>query len=141
LAAKTWPLDANTLVYAMNRLGGVRERANAAALDGRLLTSAIVVSELLYGAERSSKGDVNRREVHATISHLTVLPFDLAAAEHLARLRAHFEAAGKRRPRADLMIAAQAIAAGATLVTHDDDLRGHPIPGLTVEDWYTPFEK
>lgn len=71
---KTWLLDANTLVYAMNRLGGVRERANAAALDGRLLTSAIVVSELLYGAERSSKVDVNRREVHATISHLTVLP-------------------------------------------------------------------
>ena len=63
---KTWLLDANTLVYAMNRLGGVRERANAAALDGRLLTSAIVVSELLYGAERSSRVEVNRREVHAT---------------------------------------------------------------------------
>jgi predicted nucleic acid-binding protein len=39
------------------------------------------------------------------------------------------------------MIAAQAIAAGATLVTHDDDLLGHSIPGLTVEDWYTPVEK
>ena len=139
---KTWLLDANTLVYAMNQVGGVREQANAAALDGRLLTkSAIVVSELLYGAERSSRVEVNRREVHATISHLTVLPFDLAAAEHLARIRAHFEAAGKRRPRADLMIAAQAIAAGATLVTHDNDLLEARIPGLTVEDWYTPVEK
>jgi hypothetical protein len=44
---KSWLLDANTLVYAMNRVGGVRERANAAALNGRLLTSTIVVSELL----------------------------------------------------------------------------------------------
>jgi tRNA(fMet)-specific endonuclease VapC len=137
LAVKSWLLDANTLVYAMNRQGGVRERANAAALDGRLLTSAIVVSELLYGAERSNRVEVNRREVHATISRLTVLPFDLAAAEELASLRAHFETAGKRRPRIDYMIAAQAVAAGATLVSHDDDLRAQPIPGLTVEDWYT----
>ena len=133
---KSWLLDANTLVYVMNRQGGVRERANAAALNGRLLTSAIVVSELLYGAERSRRVEINRREVQATISRLTVLPFDLAAAEQLALLRAHFEAAGKRRPRIDLMIAAQAVATGATLVSHDDDLLRHPIPGVTVEDWY-----
>lgn len=112
---KSWLLDANTLVYAMNCVGGVRERANAAALNGRLLTSTIVVSELLYGAERSERVEVNRREVHAAISRITVLPFDMAAAEHLARLRAHFEAAGRRRPRVDLMIAAQAFAAGAAL--------------------------
>ena len=133
---KTWLLDANTLVYVMNRQGGVRERANGAALNGRLLTSAIVVSELLYGAERSNRIEINRREVHATISRIKVLPFDMAAAEELARLRAHFEAAGKRRPRIDLMIAAQAVAAGATLVSHDDDLLRHTIPGLTTEDWY-----
>lgn len=125
----------------MNRQGGVRERANAAALNGRLLTSAIIVSELLYGAERSNRVEINRREVHATISRFTVLPFDLAAAEQLARLRAHFEAAGKRRPRVDLMIAAQAVAAGATLVSHDDDLLMHPIRGLAVEDWYVSGEK
>jgi predicted nucleic acid-binding protein len=65
----------------------------------------------------------------------------MAAAEQLARLRAHFETAGKRRPRIDLMIAAQAVAAGATLVSHDADLLGHPIPELTVEDWYTARDK
>jgi tRNA(fMet)-specific endonuclease VapC len=134
---KTWLLDANTLVYVMNHQGGVRDRANVAALTGRLLTSAVVVSELLYGAERSSRVEINRREVYATVSRITVLPFDLAAAEQLARLRAHFEGAGKRRPRVDLMIAAQALAAGAALVSHDDDLLAHPIPGLEVEDWYT----
>jgi tRNA(fMet)-specific endonuclease VapC len=140
LAVKTWLLDANTIVYAMNRQGGVRERVNAAALNGRLLTSAIVVSELLYGAERSNRVENNRREVHATISRITVLPFDMAAAEQLARLRAHFETVGRRRPRVDLMIAAQAVAAGATLVSHDDDLLKHPIPGLAVEDWYTSVD-
>jgi tRNA(fMet)-specific endonuclease VapC len=134
---KTWLLDTNTLVYLMNHQGSVRNRANAAALSGRLLTSAIVVSELLYGAERSTHVEINRREVYAIVSRITVLPFDLAAAEQLARLRAHFEGAGKRRPRVDLMIAAQALAAGAALVSHDDDLLAYPIPGLEVEDWYT----
>jgi tRNA(fMet)-specific endonuclease VapC len=138
LAVKTWLLDANTLVYVMNNLGGVRDRANAAALTGRLVTSAIVVSELLYGAERSTRVEINRREIYATVSRITILPFDLAAAEQLARLRAHFEGAGRRRPRIDLMIAAQAAAATATLVSHDDDLLGQPIPGIDVEDWYTP---
>jgi len=76
------------------------------------------VSELLYGAERSNCVEINRREVHATISRIKVVPFDMAAAEQLARLRAHFETAGKRRPRIDLMIAAQVVAAGATLVSH-----------------------
>jgi tRNA(fMet)-specific endonuclease VapC len=133
----SWLLDANTLVYAMNRQGGVRERANAAALDGRLLTSAIVVSELLYGAMRSERVENNRRQVFAAVSRLTILPFDMAAAEQLARLRAHFETTGKRRPRVDLMIAAQAVAAGATLVSHDDDFLSQRIPDLTVEDWYS----
>ena len=135
---KSWLLDTNTLVYAINRQGGVRDRINVAALEGRLFTSTIVVSELLFGAERSRHPDDNRREVHRTIARLSVLPFDLRAAEHFARLRALFEDAGRRRPRIDLMIAAQALAASAALVSHDDDLLAHPIAGLNVEDWYTP---
>jgi tRNA(fMet)-specific endonuclease VapC len=134
---KGWLLDTNTIVYAINREGNVRDRINAAALKGVLFTSAIVVSELLYGAERSQHPAHNRSEIYKTIARLTVLPFDLRAAEHLARLRAHFEDIGKRRPRIDLMIAAQSTAVGATLVTHDDDLLAHPVPGLDVEDWYT----
>lgn len=39
-------LDTNTLVYALNRQGGVRERVNDAALRNRLATSSIVVAEL-----------------------------------------------------------------------------------------------
>jgi tRNA(fMet)-specific endonuclease VapC len=141
LAVTSWLLDANTLVYVMNHQGGVRERANAAALNGRLLTSAIVVSELLYGAERSARVEDNRRAVHTLVSRLTIVSFDTVAAEHLARLRVHFEKIGLRRPRMDLMIAAQAVAAGATLVSHDEDLLAHPIPGLKVEDWYSAATK
>jgi hypothetical protein len=36
---RSWLLDTNTLVYAINRQGDVRDRVNTAALKGHLLTS------------------------------------------------------------------------------------------------------
>jgi tRNA(fMet)-specific endonuclease VapC len=135
---KSLLLDANTLIYAINDEGGVRARLNNAALAGQLLTGAIAVAELLYGAERSQHREDNRRHIFKLIKRVKALPFDLGAAEHLAVLRAHFERIGMRRPRLDLMHAAQARAAGAVLVSTDDDLKRVRIPALDVEDWHTP---
>jgi len=52
-----------------------------------LVTSAVVAAELLYGAERSSRPDENRKEVHKALSGIKPLPFTLATAEHYARLK------------------------------------------------------
>jgi tRNA(fMet)-specific endonuclease VapC len=99
---RRWLLETNTLISAINRQGGVRERVNIAGLDGQLLASTISVAEMLYGAARSRRPDENRRRVFSSIRSFTVLPFDLAAAERLAHIRLHFERIGKRRPRIDL---------------------------------------
>ena len=131
-------LDTNTLVYALNRQGGVRERVNDAALSNRLATSSIVVAELLYGAGRSSRPEENRKVVFRGIERFQIVPFTFATAEHFARLMTDLAARGKTPPRVDLMIAATALELGATLVTHDDDLLSAPIPVLTVVDWFTP---
>lgn len=79
-------LDTNTLVYALNRQGGVRERVNDAALRNRLATSSIVVAELLYGAGRSSRPEENRKVVLRGIERFQIVPFTFATAEHFARL-------------------------------------------------------
>lgn len=56
-----------------------------------------------------------------------VLPFDAAAAQR-------FPAARKARGKFDRLIAAHALALGATLVTHNvRDFR--EVPGLRIEDW------
>ena len=68
-------LDTNTLVYALNRQGGVRERVNDAALRNRLATSSIVVAELLYGAGRSSRPEENRKVVLRGIERFQIVPF------------------------------------------------------------------
>jgi predicted nucleic acid-binding protein len=59
----TWLLDTNTLVYILNGEARIRARANEAGRAGRVVTSIVVVAELLYGVERSS-----RREPTAGIS-------------------------------------------------------------------------
>jgi hypothetical protein len=71
-------LDTNTLVYALNRQGGVRERVNDAALRNRLATSSIVVAELLYGAGRSSRPEENRRVVLRGLERFQIVPFTFA---------------------------------------------------------------
>ena len=135
---KSWFLDTNTLAYAINGQGGVRERLNVATLDGVLLTGTIAIYELLYGAELSRRRDENRRNIFNLIKRIKVEPFDFKTAEKMASLQAHFDKKGKTRPRLDLMHAAQALALGAVLVTRDADLTVERIPGLKVQDWYTP---
>ncbi len=133
----TWVLDANMLIYALNRKGGVRERLNQAALRGSLVTSAAAVAELLYGAEKSARAEENRREIHTGLSRIEKRPFTIATAQKYGELKAYLEKSGKSKTRIDLMVAATAIEIGATLVTHDSDLDpDHMPPGLKVEDWY-----
>lgn len=45
----TWLLDTNTLVYILNGEARIRARANEAGRAGRVVTSIVVVAELLYG--------------------------------------------------------------------------------------------
>lgn len=57
----------------------------------------------------------------------SVVPFDVAAAQR-------FPVARKARGKFDRLIAAHALALGATLVTHNvRDFR--EVPGLRIEDW------
>ncbi|MBL8527149.1 MAG: type II toxin-antitoxin system VapC family toxin [Burkholderiales bacterium] len=66
--------------------------------------------------------------------HLTVIPWDAAAAEHYGDLRATLEKRGTPIGAMDLMIAAHARSLGAIMVTHN---RRHfdKVPGLKVENW------
>ena len=59
-----------------------------------------------------------------------------AAARHYANLRTALEQHGEPMGNLDLMIAAQALAAGVILVSNDRVFRR--VKGLTVEDWSRP---
>jgi len=62
-----------------------------------------------------------------------ILAWDSAAAQDYAALRSALEDSGSPMGNLDLMIAAQALAAGAALVRHDRVFQR--VKGLKIEDW------
>lgn len=131
----TWLLDTNTLVYILNGDTSVRARANEAGRVGRVVTSIVVVAELLYGVERSTRRDANRRHLQKELELLEIVPLSLGAAAHFGSLKADLRAKGINKTDLDMLIAATALDLGAKLVTNDGALLDGTIPGLTVENW------
>jgi len=72
--------------------------------------------------------------VREFLLRVDVLDWDRAAARAYGELRAACESDGVSLSPLDMMIAAQAVAGGAVLVTRDRAFR-HVRNGLAVEDW------
>jgi len=81
-------------------------------------------------------GDLSLRLKNGSARRVEILPWDSAAAQHYADLRGALEDVGSPMANFDLMIAAQAIAAGVVLVTHDRVF--HRVRQLKLEDWTRP---
>ena len=127
-------LDTNLCIRVLrDRPQGLKERFNAHA--EALCISTIVLSELLHGAAKSARPEHNRREVERFAAKLDVLPFDAAAADHAADIRAALERAGRPIGGYDLLIAGHARSRGLIVVT-GNLAEFSRIDGLRCEDWF-----
>jgi tRNA(fMet)-specific endonuclease VapC len=127
-------LDTNVCVAYLNGADlGVRDRLLALSPADVLLCS-VVKAELLYGARKSRRVDANLANLALFFAALESVPFDDLAAEHYGLMRAQLESIGTPIGANDMMIAATALAVGATLVTRNqrEFLR---VSGLAVETW------
>ena len=82
------------------------ERFNRHA--GHLAISAITLSELLHGVEKSAAPERNLAVVENFCSRLDVLPYGPKASQHYGQIRAGLERRGLPIGANDLHIAAQA---------------------------------
>ena len=95
---------------------------------------SIVKSELLYGAQRSSRIAENLRVLDRFFEPFYSLPFDDNCVQAFGRIRTELERAGTPIGPYDLLIAATAIAGNRTLVTAN--IREFSrVAGLTIENW------
>ena len=131
-------LDTNTLSFLVNgRSQAVRRNYVEAENQGaRIAISAITEAEALFGLAKRPEATRLRANFDRFFAAVELLPWDSTVAGAYVALRAELSATGKGLALMDLIIASHAIAAGATLVTHDRALL-HASSSLNVVDWAT----
>lgn len=126
-------LDTNTASYVIKgNFPRVRERLLKVPMAEAGI-SVVTEAELRFGVARRPEAAKLKMVVEEFLLRVEVLPWNSEAAQHYARIRAALENEGEPMGNLDMMIAAQAMAAGALLVTHDRVFRR--VKGLKVEDW------
>jgi tRNA(fMet)-specific endonuclease VapC len=129
-------LDTNISSYVIKgKVPYVRENLRRIPMP-EVGISAVTGAELRFGVARIPGASQLQIAVEEFLVHVEILPWDSFAARHYATLRSSLEASGTPMGNLDMMIAAQALAAEATLVTHDRVF--HRVKGLTLEDWTKP---
>jgi len=129
-------LDTNTASYVIKgNPPRVRERLINVPMS-EVGISVITEAELRFGVAKHSDFPKLRLAVDEFLLRLEILPWDSVAALHYAQLRSLLEARGKPMGNMDMMIAAQALAVEAILVTSDRVFRR--ITQLIIEDWTKP---
>ena len=126
-------LDTNICIYVIKaRPPSMLEIFNRHA--GHIAISAITLSELLHGVEKSAAPERNLAAVENFCSRLDVLPYGPKASLHYGQIRAALERRGTPIGVNDLHIAAHARSEGLTLVSNN--LREFErVEGLLLENW------
>jgi tRNA(fMet)-specific endonuclease VapC len=130
----TYLLDTNACIRHLRQRDSTISSRLASVEAGSVVLCSIVVAELLFGAQRSKNVLANMQMVTQFCAGFVSLPFDDAAARGYATIRAAVEAVGTPIGPNDLLIAAIAVSAGLTLVTHNTR-EFQRVPNLAVEDW------
>lgn len=114
----------------------VRKRfRHAAGRGGDMMTSSVALYELWYGVARSQRQRENAERLRVFLTgRIRILPFSEEDAAVAGELRASLESKGTPIGPYDLMIAAQALRAQATLVSANV-AEFKRVRGLAVQDW------
>jgi tRNA(fMet)-specific endonuclease VapC len=101
--------------------------------ESKVCTSIIVAAELRYGAEKKQSPRLCG-QLEAILGALEILPFAKPADVSYGSIRVQLERAGKPIGANDLLIAAQALTLGHTVVT-DNEKEFSRVKQLRVENW------
>jgi len=127
-------LDTNTLIHFFKNQGNVKSKLLSHS-PKEIGIPTIVVYELFVGIEKSPFSGKRSKQLHELISTVNLLPFDLSASIHAAKIRVHLESIGMKIGPMDTLIAAIARANHGVMVTHNTKEFAR-VPDLLLEDWF-----
>jgi tRNA(fMet)-specific endonuclease VapC len=130
----TFMLDTDICIYIIKKKPElVLERLKNSDVSD-IGVSSITLSELEYGAAKSSQPDQNRIALIEFLVPLEILSYDDMAAKDYGEIRASLERQGTPIGSMDMLIAAHALSLNCTLVTNNEREFSR-IPSLKIENW------
>ena len=127
-------LDTNICIYIIKQKPPLVLEKFRTLEPSEVGISSITVAELEYGVYKSQRQEQNRAALSQFLSPLTIVPFGQTATQTYGQIRAELERQGIVIGSMDMLIAAQAISLGLTLVTNNVRELSR-IPGLVLENW------
>ncbi len=129
----TYLLDTNICIYVINEQPAqVLQRLIQVGRES-LAISTITVAELAFGVEKSNRVG-SRAKLENFLSMFPIFDWNQEAAWEYGKVRKALEAKGQRIGERDLLLACQALALGATMVTNNTR-EFERIDGLKLENW------
>lgn len=129
-----YALDTNTVLDFFRGKGKVAGRLLATP-PTEVALPAIVAYEVWVGVLGSQNAARRQVEYERFLSTVALLAFDAPIGKRAAELRLMLERNGEKIGPMDTLIAATALAHGATLVTRNVREFGR-VPGLSIANWY-----
>src|SRR5574340_207589 len=130
-SAHPYMLDTNAASTLIR--GRVSQELQNLLMEHSACVSVITEAELRFGVKRRPDATRLAKAVEAFLQDTPVLPWTSATAHTYAELRTRMETQGIGLSAMDMLIAAQAMAAGCTLLSADRAFS--QVPGLRVIDW------
>jgi tRNA(fMet)-specific endonuclease VapC len=127
-------LDTNICIYIRQERPESVLRRFRRLRPGEAALSVITYGELIYGAAKSLQREAALERLRELLHWLPALPLPESAAEAYGTTRTDLAAKGEMIGNNDLWIAAQALAAGMTLVTNNEK-EFRRVRGLKVQNW------
>jgi tRNA(fMet)-specific endonuclease VapC len=129
----TYLLDTNICIYVINEQPAhVLQRLIQVGRES-LVISTVTVAELAFGVEKSQRSG-SRAKLENFLSKFPILDWNQDAAWVYGRVRKSLETNGQRIGERDLLLASQALAIGATMVTNNTR-EFERVDGLKLENW------
>lgn len=126
-------VDSDICIYAIKKSPAVVSHFRGRPA-GEVAMSVITYMELVFGAWKSQRPDSNMKTIEDLASIISVLPLDSSVALYFAQIRRTLESAGTPIGPYDMLIAAHALSAEATLVTNNTREFSR-VKGLRLENW------
>lgn len=126
-------LDTNICIYIINQQPAqVLQRLIQVGRES-LVISTVTVAELAFGVAKSTRVD-SRAKLKNFLSNFPILDWNEDAAWVYGDVRKSLELKGQRIGERDLLLACQALALDATMVTNNTR-EFERIEGLKLENW------